>query len=123
MQETLMPEEITSISGTVQKITYRNETNCYTVASLKTGKETVTVVGMLPFVNEGDALELNGKFTVHPTYGSQFAAQSFEKRTPENAGAILKYLSAGAIKGIGPATAVKLVERFGEKTLDIIPEM
>lgn len=122
MQETLLPEEVMSISGTVQKITYRNETNCYTVASVKTSKEIVTVVGMLPFVNEGDALELNGKFTVHPTYGSQFAVESFEKRTPENAGAILKYLSAGAIRGIGPATAVKLVERFGEKTLDIIKE-
>jgi exodeoxyribonuclease V alpha subunit len=117
-----MPENIESIKGTVQKITYRNEVNSYTVAEVKTENEILTVVGILPFLNEGDIAEFYGKFIVHSTYGQQFSATSFERKAPENAAAILRYLSAGAIKGIGPATANKLVEKFGAETLDIILE-
>jgi len=120
MQQTIDTENKQTITGTVQRITYRNEVNCYTVAEVKCNKEVLTVVGIMPFVTEGDYADFTGNFTVHQTYGQQFSVTSFEKRAPENAGAILKYLSAGAIKGIGPATAVKLVERFGEKTLDVI---
>lgn len=109
-----------SITGTVEKITYRNETNCYTVAEVKSQKQNITVVGILPFLNEGDNAEFFGKFVVHSTYGQQFQASHFERKVPENAAAILRYLSAGAIKGIGPATAAKIVERFSEETLDII---
>jgi len=110
------------ISGVVEKITYRNEANGYTVAEVKVKKETVIVVGILPFLNEGEAADFYGNYIVHPTYGNQFSVNSFEKRAPENTAAILRYLSAGAIKGIGPATAVKLVERFGEETLNVIAE-
>ena len=120
MQETEDLITAETIVGTVQHITYRNETNCYTVAEVRTGKEIITVVGILPFLNEGDNAEFTGNFTVHSTYGQQFSAKSFERRVPENAAAILRYLSAGAIKGIGPATAAKIVERFKEDTLDII---
>ena len=109
-----------SITGTVEKITYRNETNCYTVVEVKSQKQNITVVGILPFLNEGDNAEFFGKFVVHSTYGQQFQASHFERKVPENAAAILRYLSAGAIKGIGPATAAKIVERFSEETLDII---
>lgn len=111
-----------SITGLVQKITFKNESNGYTVALVKTKTEEITVVGILPFLNEGETAEFFGNYTVHPTYGSQFSATAFEKKAPENTAAILKYLSAGGIKGIGPATAVKLVEKFGEDTLDIIAE-
>lgn len=109
-----------TISGIIQKITFRNEANAYTVAILKTKKGDVTVVGTLPFINEGDSLDLEGEYTVHATYGEQFKVLSFTQRTPENAAAILRYLSSGAIKGVGPTTATRLVERFGEDTLDII---
>ena len=109
-----------AITGSVQKITYRNEINCYTVAEVKLQKEIITAVGIMPYVSEGDYVDLVGNFTVHQTYGQQFNVESFEKRTPENAAAILKYLSSGAIKGIGPATAGKIVERFGDKTLEVI---
>jgi len=109
-----------SITGTVEKITYKNDTNGYTVAEVKSEKEFVTVVGILPFLNEGDNAEFFGKFIIHPTYGQQFSATLFERKIPESAAAILRYLSAGAIKGIGPSTAEKLVKAFGEETLEII---
>ncbi len=115
-----MSDNITTVKGTVEKITYKNETNGYTVAEVKSDKEFITVVGILPFLNEGDTAEFFGNFTVHSTYGQQFSATAFERKIPENAAAILRYLSAGAVKGIGPATACKIVEKFGEDTLDII---
>lgn len=115
-----MTEKLTELSGTVEKITYCNSANSYTVATVKTQKELITVVGMLPFLNEGDNAVFMGRYTVHPTYGQQFKAESFERKTPHNAAAILKYLSSGAIRGIGPATATKIVERFGEDSLEII---
>lgn len=126
MQNSFASEENALLSGTVQKITYKNEVNCYTVAEIKSDNEIITAVGIMPYVNEGDFLELKGNFIIHSTYGRQFSVDSFEKKTPENSAAILKYLSAGAIKGIGPATAIKLVKKFGENTLDVIkdsPEM
>ncbi len=109
-----------TISGIIQKITFRNEANAYTVAVLKTKTEEIIVVGTLPFINEGDSVDLQGEYTVHATYGEQFKVSSFTQRTPENSAAILRYLSSGAIKGVGPTTATRLVERFGEDTLDII---
>jgi len=115
-------DNVQSLVGTVQKITYKNQANCYTVAEVKVNKDYITVVGILPFLNEGDTAEFFGNYTVHSTYGSQFSATSFERKIPENTAGILKYLSSGAIKGIGPATALKLVEKFGADTLDIIAE-
>ncbi len=115
-----MSENEAQITGTVERITYCNSVNSYTVAEVKTQKETVTVVGILPFLNVGDTAAFTGEYTVHPTYGQQFKAESFEKTVPQNAAAILKYLSSGAIKGIGPATANRIVERFGEDALGII---
>ncbi len=109
-----------SLEGTISRITYRNQSNGYTVAQLKLKSEIITVVGILPFISEGDAVILYGKYIVHSTYGTQFSVYSFEKKTPENSAAILKYLSAGAIKGVGPSTALKFVERFGDDTLEII---
>lgn len=120
MQDFVSTENLVQITGTVEKITYKNEANFYTVAEVKCEKEFVTVVGILPFLSEGDTADFFGRYIVHQTYGQQFTAEHFEKRIPQNAAAILRYLSAGAIKGIGPSTATKIVERFGEETLDII---
>lgn len=120
MAEMEIVDELTKISGTVEKITYCNSANSYTVATVKVNDEKITVVGMLPFLNEGDAAVFSGRYTIHPTYGQQFKAEAFERRVPQNAAAILKYLSSGAIKGIGPATATRIVEKFGEDSLDII---
>ena len=111
---------LSELSGTVEKITYRNDVNCYTVAEIRAGKERVTVVGTLPYLSEGDAAVFFGTYTVHPTYGSQFKAESFERKAPQSAAAILRYLSSGAIRGVGPATAQRIVERFGTDSLEII---
>ena len=119
MQEALT-DSVKEINGTVERITYRNESNSYTVAEVLTGGKSLTVVGILPFLTEGDSAVFYGEYTVHPSYGEQFKAERFERKTPQNAAAILRYLSSGAIKGIGPATAQKIVEKFGTDTLDII---
>ena len=68
------------IIGTVEKITFRNESNCYTVAVLNCGSEEVIAVGILPFLNEGDTAEFIGEFTVHQTYGDQCKVESFERK-------------------------------------------
>ncbi len=117
MADNFQQNETVSITGTVVRITYKNEANGYTVAEVRVDKENITVVGLLPFLTEGDLAEFFGKFIVHSTYGRQFSATAFERKIPQNAAAILRYLSAGAIKGIGPATAAKIVEKFGEDSL------
>lgn len=108
------------ISGSVKRIVYRNDSNMYTVAEVAVGKERITVTGIMPFLSEGDIADFYGKFILHQTYGQQFSVTAFERKAPENTAQVLKYLSAGAIKGIGPATALKIVERFGEESLNII---
>lgn len=106
--------------GIVDRITYQNIQNGYTVAVLHTNDDEITVVGTLPLVVEGDNLKLIGKYVVHSTYGRQFAVEYFEKQMPTTAAAILRYLSAGVIKGVGPSTAKNLVDVFKEKTLEVI---
>lgn len=113
-------DNLETVIGSVEKITFSNPTNGYTVAVVKCKDETVTVVGNLPFLNEGDTAQFSGTYTVHPTFGMQFKAVAFEKRVPKDSAAILKYLASGAIKGVGPATATRIVEKFGEDSLDII---
>ncbi len=109
-----------SFIADVDKITFRNESNYYTVAILKSGTEEFTAVGTMPFLNEGDTAEFFGEFIVHQTYGEQFKVESFERKPPKNTAAILKYLASGSIKGVGPSTAQRIVEKFGEESLEII---
>ncbi len=113
-------QEELSVKGTVDRITYRNHQNGYTVAVVRAGKERLIVVGTFPFLSEGDSARFTGHYVVHPTYGRQFSAASFERLSPEGTASILRYLSGGAIRGIGPGTAARIVERFGEESLEII---
>lgn len=108
------------ISGTVEKITYKNSSNAFTVIILSTIDAHICAVGSMPFINEGDAVTLEGEFVMHATYGEQFKVSKCERCAPSTASAILRYLSGGAIKGVGPATATKIVECFGDKALEII---
>jgi len=108
------------LSGSVEHITYTNNSNGYTVALLKVEDDLITIVGMMPFLAVGDLIEVTGKFDVHPTYGEQFKVASFEKAAPSDTASILRYLSSGAIRGVGPSTARNIVERFGDKALEII---
>ena len=113
-------EEKERLEGTVEAVTFRNEQNGYTVLRLNEGGELITVVGNLPSVHEGDILRLEGVWETHRLYGRQLHALQCEQVRPATAEAILKYLSSGVLKGVGPSTACRLVETFGEQTLDVI---
>ena len=113
-------KEVKSLKGMIDSITYRNEQNGYTVCRIKSGNKKHTLVGIMPGLNVGDSCVVEGEFTEHPTYGKQFSVKSFEKKEPEGKTAIYKYLSCGAINGIGPSTAEKIVMKFGDESLDIL---
>ncbi len=113
-------QELLELSGSVENIIFHNEKNQYSVIELESGDELVTAVGILPYVSEGEQVRLFGVWTNHPTFGRQFKATAFEKTAPKTTAAILRYLSGGAVKGIGPATARRIVEAFGENTLSVI---
>lgn len=110
--------------GTVERITFYNEENGYTVAQLTPeGRDhTVTVVGNLPEIGPGECLRLHGEWTTHPRYGRQFQVERSETVLPATAAGIEKYLGSGLIKGIGPVTARRIVRRFKLDTLRIIEE-
>ena len=108
------------MSGTVERVIFRNEKNQYTVLELNNSEELVTVVGTLPFVSAGEELKVIGVWINHPSFGPQFKAEVCERSRPATAAAILKYLSSGAVKGIGAATAARIVETFGENSLEVI---
>lgn len=111
------------VEGTVLQVVFRNEENGYTVLRLaeETG-ELLTVVGCIPQVVPGERLEASGVWEEHPQHGEQFRAEETECLLPEEAEEIEHYLASGAIKGVGAATAEKLVRRFGTETLAVIAE-
>ncbi len=106
-------------TGVVESVIYRNEENGYTVIELS-GDDAITAVGIMPLLNVGEEVKLTGTFKNHPSYGMQFSVASCEQSIPKSLGGILKYLSSGAIKGIGPATAQKLVKEYKEKTIEVL---
>ena len=108
------------IKGQIAEIIYKNDANGYTIAEFELEDETfLTVVGYLPFIEEGDTLKLIGKMVVHQEYGEQFKIDTFEKLMPENSKALEKYLASGTIRGVGPATARKIINKFGEDAINI----
>jgi len=113
---------MTSLAGHLEHITYFNAENHYTIAKFRTEKinNLVTIIGYLPCVNPGEALEIKGSWETNPRYGEQFRIESFEVTLPATVDGIRKYLKSGLIKGIGSALVESLVSRFGEHTLDII---
>ena len=108
------------IKGEIVDIIYQNEINSYTIAVFDTDEEETTVVGYLPFVKRGETLKLEGDFVEHKDYGRQFKIKTFERIMPETLGAIEKYLAGGNIKGIGEVTAKRIVDKFGENTVNIL---
>lgn len=113
-------EELFEINGQVESIIFRNEENGYTILELSGDEALITANGIMPLVSVGESVKLFGVFKNHPTYGEQFAVSAFERAMPENLDGILKYLSSGAIKGIGPSTARRLVTTFGADTLSVL---
>lgn len=108
------------IKGQICEIIYQNEVNSYTIAEFETDEELTTIVGYLPFINKGDSLKLVGNFVNHPDYGRQFKIQTFEKTMPETLEALERYLAGGVIKGVGPATAKRIVDNFKEETISVL---
>ena len=115
-----MPENLLQLEGNVENIVYRNEENGYTVLEIADGEDVITAVGSMPPVTAGDKVVLTGDFTEHKIYGRQFAARTCEICRPSESADILRYLSSGAIKGIGPSTAQRLVREFGDSTLEVM---
>lgn len=107
------------IKGEVTEIIYKNEVNGYCIAVFETAEESTTIVGYLPFVNKNDTLEVTGKFVEHQEYGRQFKVETFKKVMPETLDSLERYLANGLIKGIGPATAKKIVDTFGKETINV----
>ncbi len=121
MSENYLDETVIQITGTVVEIIYTNEENGYTVCDIQNKEEGLfTATGYLPYVSEGENIEMTGKWTMHPEYGEQFAAISYKTILPTDENAILLYLSSGVISGIREATAKKIVDKFGEDSFNVL---
>ncbi len=117
-----MPEGIRmTLEGSVEGIIYANEENGYAILDfVLSDGELITIVGTMPYVAEGDSLSVTGSWVHNPKYGAQFRVEEYESVMPADETAILRYLSSGAIKGIGPKTAVRIVAEFGSDTFEIM---
>ncbi len=113
---------VQSIKGLVDNITYQNPDNGYTVCTIDCDGEPVTLVGTIPTLTEGEYINATGSWTNHATYGKQFVVTSYQKELPATTDSILAYLSSGVIKGIGPVTARRIVEKYGTETLKVLEE-
>ncbi len=113
-------DKTNSVKGIVDNITYTNAENGYTICTIDNNGEPVTLVGCIPNLCEGEYIHAEGEWKVHPTYGEQFSVTSFKRELPATKNAIIAYLSSGTIKGIGPVTAARIVEKYGDDTLEII---
>ncbi len=116
-----MEQELEILQGAVSAVVYQNYENGYAVLRLNLGGgQTVTVVGTIPLPAVGERLMVTGKWSTHSNYGRQFEAEFLERLMPQTSVEILNYLSSRVIKGIGPRTASRIVEMFGEQTLAIM---
>ena len=111
-----------SVAGYVEKIKYRNEENGYSILSVSGGGEEFVLVGTFPVIEEGEYIQAEGVMKVHPVYGEQLQVESYETKTPEDRESVLRYLSSGAVKGIGEALAKRIVKKFKNDTLRILEE-
>lgn len=113
--------ELIELAGNVDSVIYKNDENGYTVLRLvDSNGELVTVVGCFPYAAAGESMIISGTWTTHSVHGRQFKAEYAQRMLPSSAPAIYDYLAGGAVRGIGPATALLLVNRFGDKTLEIL---
>lgn len=111
-----------SIQGYIEHIIFQNADNGYTVMNMIVDGEEVTCVGMLKGVSEGESIKAEGDFITHPVYGEQFKISIFQSLFPEDSVSMERYLGSGAIKGVGPTLAARIVKKFGADTFRIIDE-
>ena len=109
------------LTGSIEHIIFANEENGFAICDLGTeGGDLITITGTLPYIGEGDSVTVYGRWVHNPRYGRQFRVESCERRMPADAASMLRYLASGAIKGIGPKTAQRIVDEFGDETFDVI---
>jgi exodeoxyribonuclease V alpha subunit len=116
---------LTVLEGVLERITYANEENGYTVARVDTGRgagDLLTVVGALLGAQPGESLRMEGRWGSHPQYGKQFTVENYTTVLPATIQGIRRYLGSGLIKGVGPRIAERIVEHFGTDTLDVIEQ-
>ena len=117
----MQEEELVELYGKIASVIYTNEENGYTVLRMEEqGGETVNVVGTLPSAYPGEELHLFGQWVTHPSHGRQFKCEYAERSLPRTKDAIYSYLAGRAVRGIGPATAAIIVDKFGDNTLDVL---
>ena len=117
-----MEKQLVQIEGMVENVVFGNENTGFAVIELNTGEEILPVVGELYGVEEGEELKVTGTYSSHPKFGDQFKAEVYERSLPATATAIKKFLCSGAVKGIGSVLAQRIVDVFGEETLNILEE-
>ena len=114
-------DNVETLCGSIDEVVYHNEETDYTVLSLiNTEGHLVTAVGKIAYVAAGEDVTLYGNWVKHAEYGEQFSFENYERELPTGKRAILRYLSSRVIKGIGPVTAARLVDKYGEETFDVI---
>ncbi len=109
-----------TLEGEVYEVVYVNEENGYTVCEIDSGGELNVIVGHMPFIAPGETVRVTGEWVNHADYGQQLKVETLEHILPQNVSSIYTYLSSGAVSGIGPSTARKIVDKFGEDALNII---
>ena len=109
-----------TITGSVEEIVFYNEENGYCVCDIDSEGKFITATGIMHGISPGETVTFSGDFVMHPVYGEQFQVTAFSKTPPNSIDSIYKYLASGLIKGVGPSTAKKIVDTFGDETLSII---
>ncbi len=121
MQGPVDEQGMLRLSGSIEHVIYSNEENGFAICDLGTDTdELVTITGILPYIGEGDVVTVYGRWVHNPKYGRQFKVEQSEKQLPADRASILRYLSSGTVKGIGPKTAQRIVDEFGDETFDVI---
>ena len=112
---------VIKLSGSIEHVIFSNEDNGFSICDMGTeNDELITITGTLPYIGEGDVVTVYGKWVHNPKYGRQFKVEQFEKQLPCDRASILRYLSSGTIRGIGPKTAQRIVDKFGDESFDVI---
>ena len=109
-----------ALCGTVENVVFRNNDNGFTVLEINNNGELLSAVGVLSDTSAGEEVVLHGRWTSHDVFGRQFKIESCERKLPDTAAKLFRYLAAGSVKGVGPKLAAKITERFGEDTFDVL---
>lgn len=116
-----MPNGLIKIIGTIEKLIYQSSDSWYSVCDVCTDEnELITVVGIMPYASVGEGIEADGQWVTNKDYGKQFKVEDYKKTLPKQKNSILRYLSSGAIKGVGAKIAQKIVSQYGEDSFDVI---